>query len=139
VTLMVDTSVWSLAFRRDGEQRAPQVSALRAALDGGDSIVITGIILQELLQGFTGPKARREILEKFAALPMLMPDRTDHVDAAELRNLCRRAGVQLGTVDALIAQLCIRHDLLLLTVDGDFVSAAKHSDLEVWRPVLSPE
>jgi predicted nucleic acid-binding protein len=52
---MVDTSVWSLAFRRDGEQRAPQVAALRAALDGADSIVITGIILQELLQGFTGP------------------------------------------------------------------------------------
>jgi predicted nucleic acid-binding protein len=138
VTLMVDTSVWSLAFRRDGEQRAPQVAALRAALDGGDSIVITGIILQELLQGFSGPKSRKELLEKFAPLPMLMPDRTDHVAAAELRNRCRRAGVQLGTVDALIAQLCIRHDLILLTMDGDFAAAAKHSDLKVWKPVIAP-
>jgi hypothetical protein len=134
VTLLVDTSVWSLAFRRDGDQREPQVAALRAALDGGDAIFLTGIILQELLQGFAGPKARRELLEKLAALPMLMPDRTDHVDAAELRNRCRRAGVQLGTVDALIAQLCIRHGLTLLTVDGDFASAAKHSDLKVWKP-----
>ena len=136
---MVDTSVWSLAFRRDGEQRAPQVAALRAALDGGDSIFIAGIILQELLQGFTGRKARRELLEKFAALPMLMPDRTDHVDAAELRNRCRRAGVQLGTVDALIAQLCIRHDLILLTMDGDFAAAGKHSDLKVWKPAIAAE
>jgi predicted nucleic acid-binding protein len=40
----------------------------------------------------------------------------------------------LGTVDALIAQLCIRHDLMLLTTDGDFVSAAKHCDLAVWKP-----
>lgn len=136
---MVDTSVWSLAFRRDGEQRAPQVAALRAAIDGGDSIFITGIILQQLLQGFTGPRARKELLVKFAALPMLMPDRTDHVDAAELRNRCRRAGVQLGTVDALIAQLCIRHDLILLTMDGEFASAAKHSDLKVWKPVIAPE
>jgi predicted nucleic acid-binding protein len=134
VTLLVDTSVWSLAFRRDCDQREPQVAALRAALDGGDAIFLTGIILQELLQGFAGPKARRELLEKLAALPMLMPDRTDHVDAAELRNRCRRAGVQLGTVDALIAQLCIRHGLTLLTVDGDFASAAKHSDLKVWKP-----
>ncbi len=135
---MVDTSVWSLAFRRDGVQRAPQVAALRAALDGGDSVFITGIILQELLQGFTGPKARKELLEKFAALPMLVPDRTDHVDAADLRNRCRRAGVQLGTVDALIAQLCIRHALTLLTMDGDFASAAKHSDLKVWNPAIAP-
>ena len=136
---MVDTSVWSLAFRRDGEQQAPEVAALRVALDGGDSIVITGIILQELLQGFTGPKARKELLEKFAALPMLVPDRTDHVDAAELRNRCRRAGAQLGTVDALIAQLCIRHDLILLTMDRDFAAAAKHSDLKVWRPAIALE
>lgn len=134
MTLLVDTSVWSLAFRRDCDQREPQVAALRAALDGGDAIFLTGIILQELLQGFAGPKARRKLLEKLAALPMLMPDRTDHVDAAELRNRCRRAGVQLGTVDALIAQLCIRHGLTLLTVDGDFASAAKHSDLKVWKP-----
>jgi hypothetical protein len=134
VTLLVDTSVWSLAFRRDCDQREPQVAALRAALDGGDAIFLTGIILQELLQGFAGPKARRKLLEKLAALPMLMPDRTDHVDAAELRNRCRRAGVQLGTVDALIAQLCIRYGLTLLTVDGDFASAAKHSDLKVWKP-----
>lgn len=134
MTLLVDTSVWSLAFRRDCDQREPQVAALRAALDGGDAIFLTGIILQELLQGFAGPKARRKLLEKLAALPMLMPDRTDHVDAAELRNRCRRAGVQLGTVDALIAQLCIRYGLTLLTVDGDFASAAKHSDLKVWKP-----
>jgi predicted nucleic acid-binding protein len=134
VTLLVDTSVWSLAFRRDAALAAPEVEALRAALDGGDSIVTTGFILQELLQGFSGPKARKELLEKFAALPLLVPDRRDHIDAAELRNRCRRGGVQLGTIDALIAQLCIKHDLTLLTTDEDFVLAAKHCPLRVWKP-----
>jgi len=134
VTLLVDTSVWSLAFRRDADAAVPQVEALRTALDGSDLIVTTGFILQELLQGFAGPRARKELLEKFAALPLLVPDRMDHVDAAQLRNRCRRAGVQMGTIDALIAQLCIRHDLTLLTTDGDFLLAAKHCPLRVWQP-----
>jgi predicted nucleic acid-binding protein len=47
-----------------------------------------------------------------------------------------RASIQLGTVGALVAELCIRHDLLLLTTDGDFVSAAKHCDLKVWKSGL---
>lgn len=130
--LLVDTSVWSLALRRDATVDSPQVSALRAALGAGQAIVTTGLILQELLQGFGGPRARREIIERFSALPLLAPDRQDYIDAAELRNLCRRSGVQLGTIDALLAQLCIRHSLTLLTTDNDFVCAAKHCDLDIW-------
>jgi predicted nucleic acid-binding protein len=133
VTLLVDTSVWSLAFRRDINSDAPAVDVLRTALAGGDSIVTTGLILQELLQGFAGPRDRKQIVERFAALPLLIPDRRDYIDAAEFRNLCRRSGVQIGTIDALLAQLCIRHDLTLLTTDGDFTLAAKHSALRIWN------
>ena len=133
MTLLVDTSVWSLALRRDDNSRAPQAEALRAALGGGEPIVTTGLILQELLQGFSGPRARKEIVQKFASLPLLIPDRSDHVDAAELRNRCRRSGVQIGTIDALIAQLCIRHSLTLLTTDGDFAQATRCCALRVWK------
>ena len=35
-------------------------------------------------------------------------------------------------VDALLAQLCIRHDLLLLTSDRDFARVAEHCPLSVW-------
>ncbi len=134
MTLLVDTSVWSLAFRRDLKSTAPPVVALRAALGGSESIVTTGLILQELLQGFTGPRARNQIVERFTALPMLVPERRDYIEAAELRNLCRRAGVQLGTSDALLAQLCLRHELTLLSTDGDFTMAARHCPLRVWKP-----
>ena len=134
MTLLVDTSVWSLAFRRDADSAVPQVEVLRAALDGGEVIVTTGLILQELLQGFAGPRARSELLQRFTALPLLAPDRQDYIDAAGLRNLCRRAGVQLGTIDALLAQLCVRHDLTLLTTDSDLVLAARHCPLRVWKP-----
>ena len=131
--LFVDTSVWSLAFRRDQLTNVPQVGALMRAIDQGEIIVTTGLVLQELLQGFVGPRARRSIIERFTSLPLLVPDRQDHIDAAELRNRCRRAGVQLGTIDAVLSQLCIRHGLTMLTTDNDFVLAAKHTGLRVWR------
>lgn len=133
MTLFVDTSVWSLAFRRDAASAAPEVRALRRALETDETIVTTGLILQELLQGFAGPRARKDIIDRFTALPLLTPDRQDHIDAAELRNRCRRAGVQIGTIDALLAQLCIRHGLTLLTTDNDFALAAAHCPLRVWR------
>src|SRR5690242_12269957 len=103
------------------------------ALEDGQTILTTGLVLQELLQGFAGPKARAQLVARFAALPLLMPDRDDHIDAADLRNRCRRAGVQIGTVDALLAQLCIRHDLTMLTTDGDFGAIAAHCALKLWH------
>ncbi len=133
MTLLVDTSVWSLAFRRDIKQREPEVLALRQALERGDAVISTGLVLQELLQGFSGAKARASLIERFAALPFVSPERRDHIDAAELRNHCRRKGVQLGTIDALLAQLCIRHELALLSTDRDFVHAARHCALRIWR------
>ncbi len=134
MTLLVDTSVWSLALRRDASASEPEVHALKDALLGADIVVTTGLVLQELLQGFAGPKARAQIIERFAALPLLQPDRDDHVAAAELRNTCRRACVQVGTIDALLAQLCIHHELTLLTTDKDFVLAARHCALRLWTP-----
>lgn len=134
MTLLVDTSVWSLALRRDAPVPEPEVEVLKEALLGSDVVVTTGLILQELLQGFSGPKAAAQIVERFAALPLLQPDRDDHVAAAELRNRCRRAGVQVGTIDALIAQLCIRHDMVLLSTDKDFKLASAHCALRVWQP-----
>jgi len=132
VTLFVDTSVWSLALRRDAPVASPEVGALADALNGGDTLVTTGLVLQELLQGFAGPRARRQIIERFAALPLVVPDRSDHVEAAELRNVCRRKGLQLGTIDALLAQLCLRHGLLMLTTDHDFHQAARLIGLRTW-------
>ena len=57
-----------------------------------------------VLQGFAGPRARKDIVQRFPALLLLVPDRQDHIDAAEIRNICRRAGVQIGTIDALLAR-----------------------------------
>ena len=132
MSLLVDTSVWSLAFRRDNETAVAEVKTLQHALEGADQVFTTGLVLQELLQGFAGPKTRGQLIERFAALGFLQPDREDHIEAAEVRNSCRRNGVQIGTIDAVLIQLCRKHDLVLLSSDNDFRSAAKHVNFRMW-------
>lgn len=134
MSLFVDTSVWSLAWRRDESIATSEVIQLRVALDTGDSIFTTGLVLQELLQGFSRPKANRQIIERFSALPFLVPDREDYIQAADLRNACRRKGLQVGTIDALFAQICIRHELTILTTDKDFKHIASVFPLSLWSP-----
>jgi predicted nucleic acid-binding protein len=133
VSLFVDTSVWSLALRRDSFSPLKQVQALVTAIGGGETIVTTGLVLQEILQGFSGAKARSQILDRFDAVPLLVPDREDHILAADLRNRCRRAGTQIGTIDALLAQLCVRHDLTMLSTDNDFERIALRCPLKLWK------
>jgi predicted nucleic acid-binding protein len=133
LNLLVDTSVWSLALRRDAPPDLPEVHELRRSLESG-SVHCTGLVLQELLQGFAKPKGHRQIISRFSALPLLVPDRDDYIRAAKLRNKCRRKGVHAGTIDALLAQLCIRYELTMLTTDNDFHNMASVVSLSVWRP-----
>ena len=130
--LFVDTSVWSLALRRDRPPAIPEVVFLDRALDAGEDMFTTGLVLQELLQGFQGARARGRILAAFATLPLLLPDRAVHVAAADLRSACRRRGIQVETIGALYAQLCLQHGLTMLTTDDDFRHIARIRPLVVW-------
>ncbi|NJO12224.1 MAG: PIN domain-containing protein [Gammaproteobacteria bacterium] len=133
MSLFVDTSVWSLMLRRDPPADTPQVRALIRVLEtGAERVVTTGLVLQELLQGFAGAKAHDQLIARFASLPLLVPDREDHIAAAQLRNQCRKRGVQVGTIDALLAQLCLQHDLTMLSADEDFLHIARLTSLRVW-------
>ncbi len=95
-------------------------------------VFTTGLVLQELLQGVHGPTDRESIIHGFSRLPLLSPDRHDHFDAAELYGICRRKGLQIGAIDCLLAQLCIRHRLTILTTDRDFSGIATAAPLSVW-------
>lgn len=131
--LLVDTSVWSLALRRDHPRRNRHVRRFHDALSDGE-VVLTGVVLQELLQGVVDGPVKERLVAELVKLSLLVPSRDDHLMAAELFTTCRRKGVQLGTVDALLAALCIRRDLVLLSTDRDFAHAARHIDLTIWSP-----
>jgi hypothetical protein len=88
---------------------------------------------KQLLQGFAGPHAPQEIIARFEGLAFIAPDRKGHIEAAEERNVCQRAGLPIGTIDVLLARLCMRPGLTLLTLDQDFTHVAAHCALKIWR------
>ena len=132
MSLFVDTSVWSLALRREAPPEGSEVQRLREALGGSDTVYTTGLVLQELLQGCRGPRTGVRIIDRFAAIAMIVPTRGDHIAAARLRNECRRHGIQVGTIDALLAQLCIGHKLVMLSTDRNFSHIADCTSLQLW-------
>jgi predicted nucleic acid-binding protein len=52
--LFVDTSTWSMALRRDSPSSSTEVHALLGAIESGEAILTTGIVLQELCKAFGG-------------------------------------------------------------------------------------
>jgi predicted nucleic acid-binding protein len=68
MTVLVDTSVWSLALRRDSPPNSPEAVQLTKALES-ELVVTTGLIMQELLQGFLPERTQAEIRRRFSALP----------------------------------------------------------------------
>jgi len=131
VNVLVDTSVWSLALRRDAPPDIKQTRILARCIERKDALLSTGIIIQELLQGFRGPRQQDRIIEHLGTLPLIVPELADHVNAASLQITCRRKGIQIGTIDALLAQLAISHDLDLLTADQDFDRIAQYAPLRI--------
>lgn len=121
--MLVDTSVWIDHFNGHA---SPEAIRLRKAIADNEAIVLCGIVLTEILLGLrSDTEARRiaDLLDAFETAPAL--DRDDYCKAAAIYRRCRSEGHTIrSTIDCLIAQLCIRHGLTLLTKDRDFRAIA---------------
>jgi tRNA(fMet)-specific endonuclease VapC len=93
-------------------------------LGQGDSFAICVPAITEVLFGLGGlPRATQNLAEWVRLrlfVPCYVPDEMDAELAAQLQLSLRRRGWQLETVDALIASVALRYDLVLLTADKDF-------------------
>lgn len=98
-------------------------------LRNGHRFGICAPALSEFLFGIGMlPRAVRNRQEWDNLRPRLTIYRVGEADAeiaADLQITLRRRGVQLETVDALIAAVALRYDLTLLTEDGDFREIAQ--------------
>ncbi len=129
--ILVDTCVWSLAFRRKNRtgDEAPAVAELRRLIESNEPVAIPGIVLQELLSGLREEAQLQRLHRALAGFPCQLASRDHHVAAARLWNRCRAAGVTAAAIDCLIAALCIETGASLLTTDRDFERIADVSPL----------
>jgi tRNA(fMet)-specific endonuclease VapC len=93
-------------------------------LQAGDTFAITIPVVAETLYGIgLLPRAALNLAEWARLRPSFVcfiPDEADAENAAALQRALRRQGWQLETVDAFIAVVSLRYDLVLLTSDNDF-------------------
>ncbi|HET6248845.1 MAG TPA: type II toxin-antitoxin system VapC family toxin [Tepidisphaeraceae bacterium] len=95
-------------------------------LQRGDTFAITVPVVAETLFGIgLLPRAKQNVVEWSALRPNFVcyvPDEADAESAAALQRSLRRQGRQLETVDAFIAIVALRYQLVLLTTDKDFAA-----------------
>ena len=122
--ILVDTSVWSLALRRDEQQNAGYRVALAELIEDG-RVVMLGCIRQELLSGVKGLVQFRKLRDRLRPFADLDLTEEDYEEAASCFNRCRAAGVQGSNTDFLICAVCLRRDMPIFTTDKDFGHYAK--------------
>lgn len=131
--ILIDTSIWSFALRRQLEFKSPESVTLRKLIEQGEDIYLLGIILQEVLQGIKNPKDVHVLKDYFEAFQLLELTREDYIKAAELVNRLMKKGKQISTIDALIASAAISYSCYLFTADKDFEHIAQHSSLKLFK------
>jgi predicted nucleic acid-binding protein len=124
VKVLVDTSIWSHAFRRNHPVDAPEALELRRLIKEFRATII-GPIRQEILSGIPDAKQfayLRDLMSAFADEPL---QSADYEQAAAFFNRCRTKGIQGSHVDFLICSVAASRGRPIFSTDKDFASYAK--------------
>jgi hypothetical protein len=130
--ILADTSVL-IDFLEGRETESGQ--RLKTVLQQGIPFGINSFIYQEVLQGAKSEKEYR-LLKKYLETQRFYHPK-DPVEsfakAAKIYFDCRRKGVTIrSTIDCIIAQTAIEHDLFLLHNDSDYDAMASVIPLKIY-------
>jgi len=122
MTTLVDTPIWSLAFRR--KTASDPLAKHLADLINRSEAAIIGIVRQELLSGIRDPAEFSKVRGRMRAFPDLPLTEDHHEQAAAFYNLCRSRGIQGSNTDFLICAAADLYKLTIFTTDRDFENFA---------------
>ncbi len=130
--VLVDTSIWSLALRRETGSNHRFISELRSLI-ADHRVEIIGPIRQELLSGIKEAKQFEKLKLQLDAFPDRSINTDDYVTAANFYNLCRTKGIQGSNTDFLICAAACRYEFSIFTADDDFLLFEKHLPIALYH------
>ena len=132
--VLVDTPIWSLAFRKKDFNDANSITVNNLInLIRDSKIAIIGPIRQELLSGISDKNKFYEIKNKMSVFSDYDVYKEDYEFAAECSNECRRKGIQGSHTDFLICAIAIKNNWEIFTEDADFFEYAKHLPIKMYK------
>jgi predicted nucleic acid-binding protein len=137
MTVLVDTSVWSLALRRRSRSLRAEEELVRdelAELIREGRAQMMGPVRQEVLSGIRSRSQYERLRQDFRAFEDVPPDVEDYEEAALAGNHCRAAGLTGSAVDWLICAVALRRDWPVFTMDKDFRAYARNLPLRLHQP-----
>lgn len=132
--ILVDTSIWSYALRRDKKNELAQKLA---ELIFDSLVVMIGPVRQELLSGISNESVYLNLKEKLSHFDDLPITTNDYETAAQYYNTCRKHGVQGSHIDFLICAVAVNHELLIYTADQDFKLFAKYLPIRLFNGTVA--
>jgi hypothetical protein len=126
MNVVVDTSVWSLALRRNTPNDATSIVNILRDLIADGRVVLLGVIRQEVLSGIRYSEQFIRLRDYLRAFPDLELTTEDYELAAEFFNTCRSNGVQGSNTDFLLCAVAHRRGYSILTTDKDFENFRLH-------------
>ena len=126
MNVLVDSSVWSLALRRNTTNDALSIVNVLRDLIADGRVVLLGAIRQEVLSGIRYKEQFARLREYLRAFPDLELTTEDYELAAEFFNTCRSNGVQGSNTDFLLCAVAHRRGYSIFTTDKDFENFRSH-------------
>ena len=116
MNVLVDTSIWSLAFRKKEKTKEEErIVNLLAEYTRDLKVKIIGPIRQEILSGISENSKFELLREKLAIFNDVEITTSDYEKAAEYFNLCRSNGIQGSHIDYLICSVAKSNNFLIYT------------------------
>jgi predicted nucleic acid-binding protein len=136
VNVLVDTSVWSLAYRRSASvlnpQQRTQLNSLGELASDGRAQLL-GMVRQEMLSGLRESSQFERLRKLLQAFPDVHLETGDYEEAARISNTCRANGITGSIVDYLICATAARREWSIFTLDQDFDRYAKHLPIKIFK------